>query len=87
AYAEAHRIPVEEEKTDKERGKYLQPEAHGVPVSLGMHYEETQKMEAERKQHEEKQAKMEAERKLHEQERAKMEQERVIQEQKIRENK
>lgn len=87
AYAEAHRIPVEEAKSGGERGKYLQPEAHGVPASLGMHYEQEQKMAAERKQMEEQQAKMEAERKQHEEERTKMEQQRVIQEQKVRGNK
>jgi len=31
AYAEAHRIPVEEEKTGKERGRYLYPELYGQP--------------------------------------------------------
>ena len=77
AYAEAHRIPVEEEKAGKEKGKYLHPTEHGAPASLGMHYEEQQKMAAEREKMKEKQARMEAERKQHEEERAKMEQERL----------
>jgi len=81
AYASAHRIAVEEEKTGKERGKYLQPKAHGVSETFGMNYEETQRMEAEQKKMKEQQAKMEGERKQHEEQRAKMEQERVIQEQ------
>jgi hypothetical protein len=101
AYADANRIPVEVEKTGKEKGKYLQPEAHGAPVSLGMHYEENQKNTAELKQMQDQQVKMEQERKLQEEERAKMvaehkkmeaerakmEQERVIQEQKLKEKK
>ncbi len=32
AYAEKHRIRVEEEKTGAERGTYLHPEAFGQPV-------------------------------------------------------
>jgi hypothetical protein len=32
AYADAHRIPVEEAKPDKERGLYLHPELFGAPV-------------------------------------------------------
>jgi len=87
AYASAHRIPVEEVKSDKERGKYLHPKEQGVSETLGMNYEETQKMEAEQKKMKEQQAKMEAERKQHEEQRAKMEQERLIQEQKIKGNK
>ena len=30
AYANAHRIPVEEQKAEQERGKYLHPEVFGV---------------------------------------------------------
>jgi hypothetical protein len=33
AYAEAHRIPVEENKPANERGYYLQPEVYGQPGS------------------------------------------------------
>ncbi len=67
AYAEAHRIPVEEAKSGKELGKYLHPEEYGVSKTLGLHYEQEQKMAAEQKQMEERQAKMEAERLLREQ--------------------
>lgn len=59
AYANTHRITVEVEKTGNERGKYLQPEAHGAPASLGMHYEEMQKLTAEHKKMEEQRIKME----------------------------
>ena len=86
AYAKAHRIPVEQEKPAAERGKYLHPKEFGLSETLGMNYEETQKMAAERKQMEEQQAKMEAERKQQDEQRAKMEQERLQHEQKIKEN-
>jgi hypothetical protein len=33
AFAKAHRIPVEEEKTRAERGRYLTPELFGQPAS------------------------------------------------------
>ena len=36
AYAEAHRIRVEEEKTGEERGTYLHPEAFGQPKEKGV---------------------------------------------------
>ncbi|MBI3872682.1 MAG: hypothetical protein HY304_06370 [candidate division Zixibacteria bacterium] len=62
AWANAHRIQVEVEKPAAERGKYLHPTELGLSETLGMNYEETQKMEAERKQQEEQQAKMEQER-------------------------
>jgi len=45
AFANAHRIQVEVEKEDKERGRYLHPEEHGVSETLGMDYEEIKKME------------------------------------------
>ncbi len=61
AYAKAHRIPVEEEKPAQERGKYIHPKEEGVSETLGMNYEMTQKMEAERKQQEEQRVKMEQE--------------------------
>ena len=37
AYANAHRIPVEEQKTAAERGKYLNPEVFGRPRSQGVY--------------------------------------------------
>jgi len=36
AYAEAHRIRVEEEKTGEERGTYLHPEVFGQPKEKGV---------------------------------------------------
>jgi len=69
AYANAHRIPLEEKKTGREFGKYLHPIEHGVSETLGMQYEMTQKLKADRKQQEEQQAKIEAERKLQEEQR------------------
>jgi hypothetical protein len=38
-YANAHRIPVEEEKPDNERGKYLHPTEWGQAESKGIDYE------------------------------------------------
>ena len=35
-WANAHRIPVEEEKSTLERGLYLHPELYGQPAELGM---------------------------------------------------
>src|SRR5580765_2376040 len=32
AFADAHRIPVEQAKPDKERGRYLHPELFGAPT-------------------------------------------------------
>jgi trimeric autotransporter adhesin len=32
AFAEAHRIPVEQAKPDKERGSFLHPELFGAPA-------------------------------------------------------
>jgi hypothetical protein len=36
AWAEAHRIPVEEEKPEAERGLYLHPVEHGKPAEKGI---------------------------------------------------
>jgi hypothetical protein len=38
AWADAHRLPVEEEKFDDHKGKYLSPEEHGKPESAGVYY-------------------------------------------------
>jgi len=35
AYANKHRIPVEEDKPAGERGKYLHPDAYGKPMTRG----------------------------------------------------
>jgi hypothetical protein len=43
-YANAHRIPVEEDKSSEEKGKYLHPTEWGQPESSGIDYEEQQKM-------------------------------------------
>jgi hypothetical protein len=40
-YANAHRIPVEEDKPANEKGKYLYPTEYGQPASLGINYEKT----------------------------------------------
>ncbi|MFZ1474675.1 MAG: hypothetical protein WAV79_17285, partial [Anaerolineae bacterium] len=39
AYANAHRIPVEEEKPTDERGLYLHPVELGKPAELGLDYQ------------------------------------------------
>jgi len=39
AFANAHRIPVEEEKLGDKRGKYLHPKEHGVSETMGIGYE------------------------------------------------
>jgi hypothetical protein len=44
-YANANRIPVEEDKTADERGKYLHPTEWGQPESLGVNYEKQQQIE------------------------------------------
>jgi len=38
-YAEAHRIPVEEAKSERELGKYRHPELYGMPESAGVMYD------------------------------------------------
>jgi len=40
AYADAHRIQVEEEKPAQERGKYLHPELFGAPAEQAIGYRE-----------------------------------------------
>jgi hypothetical protein len=45
AFAETHRIPVEEPKPAAERGKYLHPEELGKSKTLGLHYERTRELE------------------------------------------
>jgi hypothetical protein len=44
AYANAHRIVVEEDKPAAERGTYLHPAEQGQPVSKGLVYEQRQTM-------------------------------------------
>jgi hypothetical protein len=38
AYANAHRVPVEEDKAANERGHYLHPDAFGQPQSQGIEF-------------------------------------------------
>jgi hypothetical protein len=45
AYANAHRIPVEEDKLAAERGKYLHPKEHGQAEAMGIHYADIQRMQ------------------------------------------
>jgi hypothetical protein len=40
AYAQTHRIPVEQDKAEKERGTYLYPKEHGQPEDRGVDYEQ-----------------------------------------------
>jgi hypothetical protein len=58
AYANAHRIPVEEDKTGREVGKYQNPMEHGVLETLGIGYEERIRIEAKQKQIEEEREKL-----------------------------
>jgi hypothetical protein len=44
-YANAHRTPVEQDKPAEERGKYLHPTEWGQPDSLGVDYDEQQRMQ------------------------------------------
>jgi hypothetical protein len=44
AYDNAHRAPVEEDKSAEEKGKYLHPTEYGQPASSGIGYEERQQM-------------------------------------------
>jgi hypothetical protein len=45
-YAEASRIPVEEEKPAEERGVYLHPDAYGQPETMGLAYREARAHQA-----------------------------------------
>jgi hypothetical protein len=49
-YANAHRTPVEENKPAAEQGKYLYPTELGQPASLGVDYDQQQKVQQERQQ-------------------------------------
>jgi hypothetical protein len=44
-YANAHRIPEEQDKPANEKGKYLHPTEWGQPASKGIDYEEQQQMQ------------------------------------------
>jgi len=47
AYANAHRILVEMEKSVDERGKYLHPKEYGLPEIMGINSEKTIQIENE----------------------------------------
>jgi hypothetical protein len=47
-WAEAHRIPVEVDKSPDEQGKYLAPELYGHPEQLGVTFEITDRANLER---------------------------------------
>ena len=52
AWANAHRIPVEEEKPEAERGFYLTPDAFGQPEERGVEWArqpETMRVRKERR--------------------------------------
>ncbi|MBI3660124.1 hypothetical protein HY230_06595 [Candidatus Acetothermia bacterium] len=49
AYANAHRIPVEEMKPANERGYYLYPELFGQPKEMGIGWLEMQKYHVDEK--------------------------------------
>jgi hypothetical protein len=40
AWANAHRVEVEQAKPDDERGRYLAPEEHDQPATAGLYYAE-----------------------------------------------
>jgi hypothetical protein len=49
-YANAHRIPIEEDKPADERGMYLHPTEWGQPESKGVDYEREQQMQQQMQQ-------------------------------------
>ncbi len=49
AYAKAHPAKIEVEKQGDERGKYLSPKEHGMPVNAGFEYDDIQRLEQEDK--------------------------------------
>jgi hypothetical protein len=46
-YAEAHPIPVEEDKPAEERGTYLHPVEHGQPETSGVDYQQNRNMSSD----------------------------------------
>jgi hypothetical protein len=49
-YANANRMPVEEDKPPEERGTYLHPKAYDLPETRGLAYKKAQEYEAGREQ-------------------------------------
>jgi len=60
-YLRAHPAQVEVEKTGKERGKYIHPKEYGVSETLGIDYEEHQKVKADHEKMKAEQERMKAE--------------------------
>jgi hypothetical protein len=56
AYANKHRVPVEEEKTERERGFYLRPEVFDQPEERGIEWARHPEMMRQMKEQREKQA-------------------------------
>jgi len=50
AYAKTHPMVVEQEKEEKDKGKYLHPELFGQPEEMGIHYLKTEKPEVTQQQ-------------------------------------
>ncbi len=44
-FAEENRIPVEEVKSDRERGRYMHPEAYGLPRTMSVDYDEREEQQ------------------------------------------
>ncbi len=49
AWANAHRIPVEEEKQGVERGVYIHPELFGQPRAMSIEFKRTPRLARESK--------------------------------------
>ncbi len=48
-YANANRIPVEQQKPEDQLGKYLHPQAHGLAKGLGVDYENHNRIKMDRR--------------------------------------
>ena len=79
AYAIVNRIPIEETKSIEDRGKYLNPDVFGMPVTNGVNYNEEYEQDLTRMEEQQKDMErimMEDEQRMQE-ERIRMEQEEV----------
>jgi hypothetical protein len=77
AFANAHRIPVEEMKPADERGKYLHPLEHNVPASYGLAYEDNRRLQEEKSRLQEENVKVQQQILEQEQQNKEMEQESI----------
>ncbi len=50
-YAVQHRVRVEEDKPEQERGKYLHPKEYGLPESMGIYYDPSFQTDEWRNEH------------------------------------